>query len=91
MLVYEIRNHWLIKENGKKIEITNLEHELLMALSNRNLITYQELAERIYNTDVKYVINSIRAIKRRLKAKTKLNIRSVKSKGYKMITEICFK
>ena len=69
-MVYETRNHWFIKDN-EKIELTNLEHKLLMLLAKNfnKLVTYKEIAESIYNSDVRYVMNSIRAIKRRLKEK----------------------
>ena len=92
-MVYETRNHWFIKDDGEKIEITNLEHKTLIILARKfkKLVTYEELAKSLYDTEVKYVMNPIRANKRRLKEKTGLKIRTEKGKGYILETEIYFK
>ena len=91
-MIYETRNHWFIKENGKKIETTNLEHKLLMALSGETISTYKELAKSIYDTEInEYVKSSIRALKSRLQKKAKIIIRSLKNKGYILTTKIYFK
>lgn len=91
-MIYETRNHWLINEKGKKIELTNLEHKLLLFLSNGNVLTYSQLAKKLYNAKVdKYIIESIRILKYRLQKKTKLKIRPIRNKGYVLKTEIYLK
>lgn len=91
-MIYETRNHWLINEKGKKIDLTNLEHKLLLFLSNGKALTYSQLAKKLYNAKAdKYIIESIRVLKYRLQKKTKLKIKSVKNIGYVLNTEIYLK
>jgi DNA-binding response OmpR family regulator len=49
-MVYEVKNHWLIK-NGKKIELTNKEHELLMILSNNEFNNLSDISLKIYRNN----------------------------------------
>lgn len=90
-MVYEVRNHWFVLNNGKKIELTNKEHELLVALSGETLVTYEELAKSMYNCEFQYVENTIRVFKCGLMKKAKVNIRTVIGKGYILKTKILFK
>ena len=90
-MLYEIRNHWLIKENGKRIELTNLEHKMLIILSNETITTYSELAKSLYNTEInKYVKSAICVLKSRLQKKTKIKIKSIRNTGYVLKTKIYF-
>ena len=87
-MIYEVRNHWFVLNDGRKLELTNLEHEFLMALKFGTLVTYDELAKSIYNCDYEHVSETIRVLKYRFIKKTKFNILSVEGKGYILRTNI---
>ena len=90
-MIYEVRNHWLILNNKKKIELTNLEHRLLTALKYGTIVTYEELAKSIYDCEYEYISNSMKVLKYKLVKKTKINIKTVIGKGYILKTKILFK
>jgi DNA-binding winged helix-turn-helix (wHTH) protein len=88
-MIYETKNHWLIN-NGKKIKLTNKEHKMLVALAGEILVTYEELAERIYYCEYQYVAGAIRNIKRNLMKKTNINIETLRGRGFILETKILF-
>ena len=90
-MVYETRNHRLIKDNDETIELTNMEHKLLMILSCGKLVTYEELAKYLYNLEIEYVNAQVHVLKGILQRKTKLDISTIHRKGYILTSEIYFK
>lgn len=47
-MIYETRNHWLILNNVKKVELTNKQHELLMILSNNRYNSLTYISKKMY-------------------------------------------
>lgn len=92
MLTYETRNHWFITDNNKKIELTNKEHELLTALVEDTLVSYDELSKRLYNLEPDAcLLHALHINQARLQKKTKIDIKTIRGKGLILKTKILFK
>ena len=89
-MVYDIKSHCLL--NGtKKVKLPELQHRLLLALSSTKLVTYEELAKFIYNSDITYTKGAIRTLLRNIKRKTKLKIETIRGVGLTLKDKIYFR
>lgn len=91
MLIYELRNRWIIIGKNKKVEFTENEHNFLIALSDNRTTTFKEIADKIYGYYDEAVRNNIKTIKCKLLKKVDLNIKNVCGIGYRLETKIFFK
>lgn len=81
----------LLQMMAKKIELTNREHELLIALSSKTLVTYEELSRQIYNCRKdSYIRQSFHTIQCRLKKK-EIDIKTINNRGLILKTKILFR
>lgn len=86
-MILKINSGWVIKRN-KVIELTPLENKLLQVLCNNELNSFEEMFSYVYPKKDFYFepdpYTSIRMIKMRLKRKLKLDIKSIREKGYRL-------
>lgn len=82
MNVYQTRNHRLVLEDGKEIELTNNEHKFLLGLSSGNLITFEELSKLIYGYISKTHVNLFNTMKYSIEKKTGFKIKNIPGRGY---------
>lgn len=71
----------------EKVKLTHKEHKLLICLSSNNTAKYEDILKELAIS-----MNDLRRLKQRLMIDTKceLKIRTVKSTGYRLMSEIYF-
>lgn len=92
MITFEIKNGWLIKHK-QKINLTKLEVRLLSVLANNEINTIREIWNYVYEYNFYSHrrfedTRSIMTIISRFRRKTGLNIKTLKGRGYKLVTNI---
>lgn len=88
MKVYQTRNHRLILDDGKEIELKNSEHKFLIGISSGNLITYKELSRLFYGYISRKHERVFICLKYRFEKKTGLKIKNVAGRGYILQNDI---
>lgn len=89
MKVYQTRNHRLVLDDGKAVELTNKEHKFLIGLSSGNLITYEELSRLFYGYKIpKKQFGTIKTTKYKFEKKTGLKIKAIFGRGYLLQNDI---
>ena len=88
-MIYDTKNRLLLNDKSE-ISLTNLQHRFLLLLSNNTIITYEEIARCMYDTDIFYVKGTIKSFLKRFKQKTHLNITTIKGRGLILEDEIYF-
>lgn len=89
-MTYDSKNK-LLYNWQRKIKLSYQEHKLLILLSNNTLAKYEEIVEYIYNDTFEHKGNTLRALLKRFRDKTNLNIITRRNLGYVMINEIYYK
>jgi DNA-binding response OmpR family regulator len=95
MIVYQTRNHRLVLEDGKEVELTNGEHKFLTVLSNGSLVTHDEFSKLFWGYIPKRSIKSkhqryISLLKFKFAQKTGLEIRNMFNVGYVLQTDVYY-
>lgn len=94
MMIYQTRNRTLITDEDEHIDLTPCEHKLLIALSDNNCTTYKKIAEKVYDDYADwcylYFLQNLRQIKFKFVKKTKLKIKTVREKGFRLESKILF-
>ena len=85
-MIYKTRDKILL--NGNSIELGDLEHRFLVAISDENLTLLKDISNFVYG----YInFKGVRMLKYRLCKKAKLNITTIINLGYKLEDVILFK
>lgn len=97
-MIYETKNHCLIKDTGEIIKLTDLEHKFLIAISDEERTLIKVIAEYVFGSSDERFIRKVKGIKRRLtklmqfkRMQRKNYITGLPDVSYKLETEIYFK
>lgn len=92
-MTYDTKNKVLYTGVREKINITGIEHKILICLSSGDLRKYEEISQYIYETSDKYTKKNISIHVSILRNKTKkqLKITAVRGRGFRLDNEIYFK
>ena len=72
-----------VTKNGKAINLSLTEYKILCLLSGNQLVTYEDIASRIYGSDRKYYGYAICQRVSQIRKKLKIEISSCMKAGYK--------
>ena len=65
-MIYEMKNRCLIKDNGERIELTELEHKFLIAISDEEITPAKLIAKYIFSYCGDRYIEKLKVLQRRL-------------------------
>lgn len=90
-MVFEIKNGWVYTKK-RKIELTPTENKLLQVLANNKLNSVHDIYEYVFpNEKFEHSpdpYTPIRIHKCRLQQKLKLNIKTLRGRGYRLINTV---
>ena len=91
-MTYDTRNRILHICDYRKVDLTNLEHKLLICLSSGNMVTYEEILKYIYGWNDIYAKRALCVIVSNLTKKTKglLKILAIRGRGFILKSEVYF-
>lgn len=92
-MMYDTKNRVLHICDYRKVDLTNLEHMLMLGLSSGNMVTYEEILKYMYGWNDIYAKRTLHVIVSNLTKKTEgfLRILVIRGRGLLMETEMYYK
>lgn len=72
-----------ITKNGKVKKLSLTEYKIFYYLSGNSLVTYEDLASKVYNSEAKYYRKAIAQRISAIRSKLKIEIQNYGKAGYK--------
>lgn len=82
-MINVITKRYEIQKNGKPVNLSLTEYKIFLLLSGNELVTYEDIASKVYKGEVKYYRNAIAVRMRDIRKKLGIQIQNYSKAGYK--------